>query len=864
MIRSTDPVVWQDHRLFHRADPDALLTGLVAPVLREIAPYCRLQQFFREWQGGANIRVALLVDKGQADRVAAQLQARCLDHLARLRQARRQARQDTGPAPHEAPPEDLALREKADDDLPPQPDDSLLTVEHQDRSALLGGAAAVDLYDRFHDLSSATALRTLTAWHARPGEGGGGARARAAVTIMLHLALRFPGPLRLGGMSYRSHVEGAIMESPHPDRLRRRLERFGHRWAPALHPLAEELLNSGDGPSDRELPGLRAFLDGMEHLVPDVRSLLAADGLHLPLTGRNGETTWDDAVLRRSRFHHTLQRDPRWLVAAAQDPVLRLHRVLVNWGYLHMTRLGILPAQRLALCHLVAEIVDRYGDARTHLTGAARDLGAGAPGTSALRYIRDHRTGARIPQDVDWSRLPTERPDRDGRRMVPLPSEAVGGPSPDGAGTSDAVRLASMLRRTTGASRLRWEAGVRSGGARFLGPVHRVVASAGQRYPAELHVLPGEMMPHVPTGRYEPLHHALAVPSMAVPPMDVPPGEQQAATGPAVSRLVVAVTPWRTRFKYGEFAYRLQCMDAGVMVGQALAVAEAEGRHLRVHYWFPDAALDHRIAVDSRHTRSYAVLTSAPDTFADLAEGGPLGVPRPTGDRLEDAARSQNCPPDATIPPLLPRLAAGARSWTELPAQPPRPNAWTGRRTSMGFTAPGPLTAAEFGRLLQRAGAHHESDLPGTVPFHQTAFVAAVGEVEGLEPGVYLVADAGRRIGLLRSGDVRHELQSTLNNGMFDVRHTPLVLTLLTDYEAALPHYGDRWLRVQGMEAGVAVQRCHLSAAADGLACQAHCGYDPDRLLDVLGLGDQHLEPMIQLLVGRSRPAGLHHEIGLF
>ncbi|WP_151484583.1 lantibiotic dehydratase C-terminal domain-containing protein [Streptomyces albicerus] len=838
MTDSTEPVVWLDHRLYHRADPDGLLTGLLAPLFRDSARHCRLQHFFREWQGGPNIRVALLVEKERADQVAGDLRARCLNHLAAAPDGQR------APA---ASSSDLALREAVTDQLPPQPDNSLLAVEHQDRSAVLGGPAAVELFDRFHHLSTRTALRTLAD---APSTVGGGYRARAAVTLMLRIASRFPGELRLGGMSYRSHAEGAVMESPRPDELQHRLQQFSSRWVPILRPLAEQLLSTGGDDAGAEPPGLAAFLDGIEDLVPDARALLAAQELRLPLAGRHGETTWDDDVLRHSEFHRALQRDPRWMVAAAQDPVLRLHRVLVNWGYLHMTRLGVVPAQRLALCHLVADLVERYADARPYLGSSARDLAKGTAGSAALRYARDNRTGARIPQDVDWSRLPAERPDRDRRELVALPT-GTGCAADGGPGEPGPTRLASVLRRTAGVSRLRWEAGIPCGGNRFLGPVHRVVSSAGQRYPVELHVLPGDLLPRIPAGRYEPLHHALSV----------PPTARRARVTEDPSALVVAVTPWRTRFKYGEFAYRLQCLDAGVMVGQALAVAEADCRELQVLYWFSDDALDRRLDLDSHRTRGYAVLTEAFDAFAAPDEHRDAGT---VGDPLEDAARAETSRPGVVLPPLLPRLAAGIETWTDLPVPPRRPDGWTARRTSMGFAGPGPLNHAELARLLQRAHASYASDLPGGTPFSQTAFVAAIGAVEGVDAGVYLVTEEGRRLGLLTAGDVRPALQRALTSAVFDIVHSPLALTVLTDYEAALPHYGDRWLRVQGMEAGLAVQRCYLSAAADSLACQAHCGFDPDRLLHVLGLADQHLDPVIQILVGRSRAAGLHHEIAMF
>ncbi|CCH32672.1 lantibiotic dehydratase C-terminal domain-containing protein [Actinosynnema sp. NPDC047251] len=811
MTRLPESVTWLDHRVYRSTSHDAVIAEQLAPLLDDVAGQCALRQIFREWQGGPNIRVSLLVDGSTAADVASALRHRL------------GAAEPGTPAARPAADLELALREGVDDDLPPQPDNSVLRIAHPDRAPVLGGADAVALFDRFHHLSTGAAIDSLRA----AGGERPAARMRLAVALMLLCATRFPGPLRLGGMSFRSHVEGAIMESATPDRLRAELSRLSERWLPRLTPLVELVLRSARTGEPLHLPGLAAFTDGVEGLVPEARRLLALDRLRLPLTGRHGETSWDESVLARSPFHARLQRDPRWLAAAASDPVLRLHRVLVNWTYLHLTRLGVTPGQRLALGQVVADVVDRHADTEIRFTPGARDT-AGLP---ALRYARDNRTGVRIPEGVDWSELPAPRPVGeltalpDGR---PTPAGGLDPRSPDDWGT--------FLRCAAGASRLRPAAGAE----RFPASVHRVVSSAGQRYPADLHTVFGDTA----SARYEPVHHALARPA-GPEPAGVP------------RDLVVTVTPWRTEFKYGEFAYRLQCMDAGVLVGQTLAVAEAAGWDLGVCYHFPDAEVDRVIGVDGTTTRSYAVLTAGPAAVPVAARPAPVGHP------VEDAARARPGAPRVSAPPLLGRLRAGVVEWVDLPPTDPGDDAWTARRSSLGFFGRGGLTAEELAGLLDRIRAPYRNDLPGGRCFDQTAHVVTIGDVAGVAPGVYLVVD-GRRLGLLRRGDVRHELRHAVTRSVIDVGCVPVALTVVTDYEAALPVHGDRWYRIQGMEAGIATQRGYLAAAARSLACQAHCGLDPDVLMTALGLADQHLEPMIQLLVGRPKDVGFAYELGVF
>jgi SagB-type dehydrogenase family enzyme len=110
----------------------------------------------------------------------------------------------------------------------------------------------------------------------------------------------------------------------------------------------------------------------------------------------------------------------------------------------------------------------------------------------------------------------------------------------------------------------------------------RAAMSAGNLHPVELYV--------VDTGvhHYQPLEHAL-VPLRR----DVLGGAPSDAT-----TLVLTGVPFRTGWKYGERGWRHLWWDAGTLLANLLAVADAHGVPARVVVGFDDAAVSELVGID--------------------------------------------------------------------------------------------------------------------------------------------------------------------------------------------------------------------------------------------------------------------------
>ncbi len=65
---------------------------------------------------------------------------------------------------------------------------------------------------------------------------------------------------------------------------------------------------------------------------------------------------------------------------------------------------------------------------------------------------------------------------------------------------------------------------------------------------------------------------------------------------------------WKNFYKYNNFSYRLQGLDAGVVIGQSLAVAGKMGFSARVCYQFLDRSINHLLGLSDQEESVYAVI----------------------------------------------------------------------------------------------------------------------------------------------------------------------------------------------------------------------------------------------------------------
>ncbi|MEV4434087.1 lantibiotic dehydratase C-terminal domain-containing protein [Streptomyces sp. NPDC049585] len=169
--------------------------------------------------------------------------------------------------------------------------------------------------------------------------------------LMLAAGSVFPGGLRFGSLSYRSHAEAYLAASPHEHPLRERFEQAYQQRAGALDQLVADALAT-----PAALPAYGTFAQAYARLrEPDL------DGPVRALLGAADETAALPQPGRMSAFHATLQhsgfhsRPPEGFLP---------YRVLVNWLYELLPVLDVTTVHRYLYCYCTARAVDeRLGEA---------------------------------------------------------------------------------------------------------------------------------------------------------------------------------------------------------------------------------------------------------------------------------------------------------------------------------------------------------------------------------------------------------------------------------------------------------------------------------------------------------------------
>lgn len=414
--------------------------------------------------------------------------------------------------------------------------------------------------------------------------------------------------------------------------------------------------------------------------------------------------------------------------------------------------------------------------------------------------------------------------------------------------------------------------------------VSRPVPSGGALYPVEAYPATAKGLCH-----YDAAHHQLVVVRAGDHRQRLVGMLLRPAAG-ASPDLVLALTAvfWRNGFKYGDFAYRLQCQEAGALAAQALALAERLALDATVHLGFNGVEADRLLGLDpaaesclgilafSRRGARLAASGGRPDASGgQQAPVGRAGRPAeppsqvtaslPYLTALHDATRrppaSRARADRATgelspVPPLPPVPAA-----VGLPAATPVPAAdGVSRRASpLNGYRPAPLPAADLARILLTATAGYPGDLPGTAAGPQaTALYVATLSVAGLParafrylPGRHALGEVGgpEMVAVMAAGPLGPNTRAAL-------RDCAAVLIPVGDPLAGIGQFGDLWYRLQQAEAGLVVHRAALAAAALGLAARIHSDGTNPATDTALGLGAGPWRSLSFLPIGTPRTSG--------
>ena len=198
------------------------------------------------------------------------------------------------------------------------------------------------------------------------------------------------------------------------------------------------------------------------------------------------------------------------------------------------------------------------------------------------------------------------------------------------------------------------------------------------------------------------------------------------------------------------------------------------------------------------------------------------------------------------------------------------PDLWEARskrRSAAGTFLPTPLSKQQLSQLLRTSMHGTTNDLDGHSDFLQhTLLYCVVYRVQGVQEGIYRYKPEKQELEIIRTGIQPYERYQILRGPNFNVSYMSVSLFLVGNYKSGFQVYGNRWYRMQNMEAGIIAQRLYLAAAALELGCRASLGFGVPETNTFLGLSeakdDQYMS-LMQIMVGPERPAHQHYEQSL-
>lgn len=487
---------------------------------------------------------------------------------------------------------------------------------------------------------------------------------------------------------------------------------------------------------------------------------------------------------------------------------------------------------------------------------------------SARRLHESTKHGTHPPDPeslVDYRRLDPhnvpepfkEYPDVE---TIELPRQLVASSTPATAVLSGLKGETSRLDAELLSTLLFLSAGVTRVMARPDRPVYfRAAMSAGNLHPVEVYLVVGdESVAGVDEGVYHfsPLEFALRT---------LRDGDLRGALGVgSPMAMVLTGIPWRTSWKYGERGWRHLYWDAGTMLANLLAMADAHGLEHRTLLGFDDRATGDLLGIGGVTEMPLAIVEIGKHE-EPVSPPGELGPPPPDVGEiapnpirfplLEEAQQDSNLVPGE----VEAWRSAGSSVAAPAPAQVPAPEGFDDRieevvlrRGSTRKMRPQEVPASHLEWPLAAASRAAGIDaIPeGTLLEHYVN----VHSVDGLDPGAY--RHAGDVLELVRTVAGVREQSASLCLGQPLGGDSAYTAFHCAELEPLFSSLGPRGYRVAQLEAGVVSGRLALCAFALDLGATGLTFFDDA----VASYFETAAQPMlvtsVGVPVGSPAPAG--------
>ncbi|GGG03289.1 SagB family peptide dehydrogenase [Paenibacillus abyssi] len=506
-----------------------------------------------------------------------------------------------------------------------------------------------------------------------------------------------------------------------------------------------------------------------------------------------------------------------------------------------------------------------------------------------------------VEWETDWEDAPLAYKLYRHLPVVPLPSEvSLTLHTQEAALQPDLLGISQLLWYTYGLTQICQSAaafGDKEQPAGLLQSNRRFVPSGGALYPSEIYVY--VKMKELPAGvyHYDAAHHRLVL---------LREGNYDSYLSQALGGrcgvqacfgfVFVSAMFWKNFFKYNNFAYRLQGLDAGVLIGQLLEVTKRCGYKSGVHFQFLDRAVNHLLGLSEREESVYAVIPLSTEPAAHWFETGKSEaevvsavelcreLPAvnhayyirsqrvaafPMLIKMNEAAMLESVPSlraragenddkalcTAVALPCVQRLSYDLAAACKERYSPEHD--FVLRQVSLSQLAD--LlheTMASFTYRNDLDGANHK-----TAP--RVSLYVCLHGVQDIPDGAYRYDAAAHELQLMLAGDQRRRLQMGMSLDNVNLHQVPFCIHVAGDIDHLKQTLGYRGYRIQQMEAGMLVQRLLLAASALGLGGRPLLGYDVKWCDEIYKMDRLGKTCLIQIPVGPYRcssrlEGGLH------
>jgi SagB-type dehydrogenase family enzyme len=343
---------------------------------------------------------------------------------------------------------------------------------------------------------------------------------------------------------------------------------------------------------------------------------------------------------------------------------------------------------------------------------------------------------------------------------------------------------------------------------------------------------------------------------------------------------------WKNFYKYHNFSYRLQGLDAGVLIGQLLEVAKRFGFASGVYFQYLDRAINHLLGLTEEEESVYAVIPLTVEATSWFTSGG---------SRDELVSATELCRELQTIQnnhyvrsqrikkfPMLTKMNEASmlestQSFRQIKVREKRngeskvvtlPHM---ERLSYDLTTVcqkrfspdmdfifGKVSQSQLATLLQEATSTYlyRNDLDEAQKKHESrvSLYVCLNNVEGIQDGAYHYDSVDLALRQVDFGDHRLSLQYGMSAGNVNLFQVPLCFHVAGDKNHFISELGYRGYRIQQMEAGMLVQRLLLVASALEMGGHPLLGFDAKLCNEIYKMDNQGKTSLIQIPIGPYRP----------